>query len=173
MATAKNQKPAEAETPEEATAPAEAEAPAGPPGGFTEESIELDGWYNPENSGVVHGQIVGTLTAPNMDGSRSDILLISLREPARAFQKDDTEGTILEKGQVIAVRVTHNLKPLLAYVANNGIVWFHSNGTKPLGKGKKVWKFKVFGRGRKAPFVRMDGGAPTTPDDGFGDEIPF
>jgi len=128
----------------------------GPPAGFTEVSIDINGWFKPFQGAIIYGQIVECYAAASVEeGSLRDVMKIKLSLPLKALDVDDTDKEImLEKGQIVGVTVTAKLSPALEYVEKRGYVWAQCLGEQKLDRGKKMWMFKVACKGEKSPYRR-------------------
>lgn len=171
MATANAE--TKATPPKEAKKPAPVSDDVQAPSGFSEGgNPDIDGWYKPEMGSTLYGKIVGSLRINGEKGKR-DVVLVKLREPCKGFQKDDDTGAMFEKGSVLALGVSYDIREALLYVENQGELHITPKEKKKLGGKKTMWKFRQFYKGTKAHYVPpTDIAAPgtATSDD---DDVPF
>lgn len=135
----------ETETPEEMM---------GPPEGFTEAAPDVDGWFKAEKGAVFYGQIVGHMMV-NGDNGKRDVVMVRLAQPCKGYGRDDENGRMLEKGEVLGVSVSAKLKPMLLYVEKRGHVWCQAIEKIKLGGNKTLWKYDLRFKGQKAALVRQ------------------
>ena len=122
------------------------------PEGFEDISTaDIEGWFVTEVGNSFAGKIVGRFSFVSEYGERP-VVQVRLSAPSRAVDSEGDELT-LEPGQVLGVGITHGCKQLQEY-ANGSEVFGVVTGTKDLGKGKKLYQYRLGAKGRRIPIAK-------------------
>lgn len=142
-----------------AAAPAVVEAPvdefaslfAGDKGFERVDIPEVEGWFKASPGAFFYGRIVSYFQIEDKkNGKLRDILVLRLGADCKyAVLNTKQEGTV-SKGGILAVGVTHKLKPLLEYVTHKGIVAAKAIEKKSIGSGQTMWTYEINCKGEKS-----------------------
>lgn len=112
---------------------------------------EVEGWFKASPGAFFYGRILSHFQIEDRkNGKLRDILVLRLGADCKnAVLLDKKEGT-LAKNAVMAVGVTHKLKPLLEYVTNKGIVAARAIEKKNIGNAQTMWTYEINCKGVKA-----------------------
>lgn len=125
-----------------------------PPAGFEALSFDIDAWFKCQAGNVIFGRIESAFWVENKRGRNQQLVyVIRLGAPCLAVTKDEPEPHEYPKGATIALRETHNLRPLREYVGKRGIVWCKPEKQKDIGGGQTLWTFDLRAKGEKSAFT--------------------
>jgi hypothetical protein len=113
---------------------------------------EVEGWFKAVPGAYFFGRILSHFQIEDRkNGNMRDILVIRLGADCKNASLVGTkvDGTIAKNG-ILAVGLTHKLKPLLEYVANKGIVAARATVKKSIGNGQTMWEYEIQCKGVKA-----------------------
>lgn len=113
---------------------------------------EVDGWFKAEAGAFFYGRIISHFQiADDKKGTMRDIIVLKLGADCKStVQKGSKETQTMAKGGVLAVGITHKLKPLLEYVTNKGIVAAKALSKDSIGGGQTMWTYEINCKGEKA-----------------------
>ena len=112
---------------------------------------EVEGWFKATPGAFFYGRIVSYFQIEDKkNGKLRDILVLRLGADCKnAVLTSKQEGTV-EKGGILAVGVTHKLKPLLEYVTSKGIVAARAVEKKSIGNAQTMWTYEINCKGEKS-----------------------
>lgn len=112
---------------------------------------EVEGWFKPVPGAFFYGRIISHFQIEDKkNGKLRDILVLRLGADCKnAVLNNKQEGTIA-KGGILAVGVTHKLRPLLEFVANKGVGGARAIEKKSIGNAQTMWTYEINFKGVKA-----------------------
>lgn len=139
---------------------------------WDEVGVNVDGHYKPEVSGRLVGRVLEHFQMPSMNDTMQDAVKVRVAEPITAVLAED-ETKELAVGDVIAVRISATLTPLLDCVTNQCAVMLEPIEKAKRKGGKTMWRYTIKTKGLRVPLTRTERRPAQTAGDADDGDLPF
>ncbi len=121
-----------------------------------DDDIELVGWYNADESGVLVGRIMQMkrLKKNDQNNNAQFFYIVRLGQSMRAVVKGG-DTIQAKRGDYVGIRESFSLQRLRQCVTNNCAVRIEANGSKKIDFGRTLKKFKISIHGIKTQLASL------------------